>query len=129
MTQPYDPDTPVGAENVLQSLSDDMDIARVALRHARDAEVDASTEWKAARRRAILSADCPKVRRDECTVAERDAWVEDQCADEAQACEIAKAARQAAYDRLQTLRAQMSAQQSITKSVVESYRGTGRQSW
>ena len=33
MTMPYEPDTPVRAESVLQSLSDDVDVAH----HAREA--------------------------------------------------------------------------------------------
>src|SRR5215469_15069893 len=127
MTAYHDPDTPPGAERVLQSLSDDAEVARVALRKARDAEVDAQHAYKAAKRRALLSPECPKVRRDECTVAERDAWAEEQAAGEEIAYEVAKAARQAASDHLHTLRAQISAQQSITKSVGDYYRGTGRQ--
>lgn len=129
MTTYHDPDTPPGAEGILQSLSDDAEVARVKLRQARDAEVDAELAYKAAKRRAILSPDCPKVRRDECTVAERDAWVEEQAAVEEQVYEIAKAARQAASDHLHTLRAQISAQQSITRSVGDYYQGTGRQPW
>jgi hypothetical protein len=113
----------------LQSLSDDAEVARAELRRARDAEVEAQQAYKAALRRAILSPECPKVRRDHCTVAERDAWVEDQCAGEELAYALAKATRQAAADKAHTLRAQMSVQQSITKSVGDAYRGSGRQPW
>lgn len=125
----HDPETPPGAESVLTSLMKAMEQARRLLRAARDEEVATQHDWKAARRRATLSPDCPKVRRDHCTVAERDAWVEQQCADEELAYELAKAARQAASDHLNTLRAQVSAQQTVTKSVGDYYQGTGREPW
>ena len=121
----HDPQTPPGAEAALQSVSDGLETARRALAAARDEEVAALADYKAAKRRALLSAECPKVRRNECTVAERDAWVEDQCADEELAWMLARTARQAAADHHQTLREQGSIQQSISRSVGDSYRGTG----
>lgn len=119
----YDPQTPPGAEAALQAFSDALEEARDLLAAKRDAEVDALAALKAARRRALLSPDCPKVRRNECTVAERDAWAEDQAADEELAWMLARAARQAAADHLRTVGKQGGFQQSIGASVRDSYRG------
>ena len=132
MTSPYrghDPQTPPGAEAALASYVDALEHARKALADTRNAEVDARASRDAAKRRAILSPECPKVRRDQCTVAERDAWVEDRIADEDLAYEIAKAARQAAGDHLHTLGKQGSLAQSLSKSVMDSYRGQRGDGW
>lgn len=121
--QGHDPQTPPGAEAALQSFSDALEDARQALADKRDLEVDALAALKSAKRRALLSPDCPKVRRNEWTVAERDAWAEDQCADEELAWMLARAARQAASDHLRTVGKQGGFQQSIGASVRDSYRG------
>ena len=127
--QGHDPQTPPGAEAALQSFSEALEEAELALAEKRDLEVAAKAARDAAKRRALLSGECPKVRRDHCTVAERDAWVEDQIAGQQLAYELAKAARQGAYERLRTIGKQGSFQQSITKSVGDSYRGTGGERW
>ncbi len=125
--QGHDPQTPAGAEAALREFSERLEDARRRLETARNEEVAAEAGFRAARRRALLSPDCPKVRRNEWTVAERDAWVEDQCAGEELARDLAKAARQAAHDHLQTLRDQGSIAQSLSRSVADSYRtGGGR---
>lgn len=127
-----EPDTPPSAEATLQALSDQMDIARDGLREARNAEVEAEHAYRAAHRRALLSADCPKVGVFDgvrVTVAERDAWVAEQVASAELAWQIARATRQAASDNLNILKAQASVGQSISSSVREAYRGTGRQPW
>lgn len=137
MSSPYgghDPETPPGAEQALKEFSDSLEAARQALRMARDQEVTIEVAYKRAHRKALLSAECPKVRskRDDgsiVTVAERDAWVEDQCADEELALAIATANRQAARDLHDTLRTQGSLAQSLSKSVADSYRGTGGHKW
>lgn len=121
--QGYDPQTPPGAEAALQSFSDALEEARELLAEKRDLEVDALAALKAAKRGALLSDECPKVRRNECTVAERDAWAEEQCAEEEKAWMLAKAARQAAADHLRTVGKQGGFQQSIGASVRDSYRG------
>lgn len=129
---PYDPDTPVGAEAKLESYRDALDTAREELRKARDAEVDAKDARDAAKRRAQLSADCPKVGVFDgvrTTVAYQQAWIEEQVAAEERGYQVAKLARQAASDHLRTLGKQGGFQQSITASVREAYRGTGRPQW
>jgi hypothetical protein len=125
-----EPDTPPSAERTLQSLSDEMDVAREGLRAARDTEVEAEQAYRSALRKALLSDAIPKValRREDgsrVTVAERDAWAADRVADEELRWQIAKATRRAAADRLNILKTQTSVAQSIGASVRESYRGTG----
>lgn len=129
---PYEPDTPVTAEAKLESYRDALDDARQTLKNARDEELKAKAARDRARRRAQLSPKCPKagvfggVRT---TVAYQQAWIEEQITDEEQEYQVAKLARQAASDHLRTLGKQGNYQQSITSSVRESYRGTGRPSW
>jgi hypothetical protein len=126
--QGHDPQTPPGAEAALQSFSDALEDGRLALAAARDAELVAKNARDAAKRRWTLSEDCPRVARDAFTVAYRDAWVEEQIAGEQLAYDLARTARQAASEHLHTLREQGSIQQSISKSVGDSYRGT-RGTW
>lgn len=127
--QGNDPGTPVGAEVALQEFSDSLDAARVALEKARNEEVAAKHARDAARRRATLSEECPRVARDAFTVAYRDAWVDEQIVAEELDYDLARTARQAANEHLRTLREQGIIQQSITKSVSQSYgmsTGSGR---
>lgn len=124
--QGYDPQTPPGAEAALQSFSDALENARDLLAAARDAETDAEAEFRRAKRKWLLSPECPKVRRNEWTVAERDAWVEDKCADEELAWMLAVTRRKAASDHMQTVKTQGGLQQSIAGSVREQYRGAGQ---
>lgn len=125
----YDPDTPPGAEAKLETYRDALDEARDALRQARDEELEAEQARDTARRRAQLSPDCPKVGVFDgvrTTVAYQVAWIEDQIAEQEAEYRVKKLARQAASDHLRTLGKQGSFQQSLTKSVADSYRGTGR---
>ena len=131
MTMTREPDTPPSAEATLQDLSDQMDVARQGLREARNAEVAAELAYKSALRAAVLSEECPKVgtyteEGKRITVKDRDAWAESRVEDEELVWRIAKATRQAATDQLNILKAQASVGQSISSSVRESYRGTGR---
>jgi hypothetical protein len=116
--QGHDPQTPPGAEAALESFQDALEDVRKTLARLRDEEVQAKAARDAAHRRAILSPECPKVRRNEWTVAERDAWVDDKIA-----YDLARAARQAAADHLHTLGKQGGFQQSIAASVRTSYAG------
>lgn len=125
----YDPDTPPGAEAKLETYRDALDEARDALRKARDEELEAEQARDTARRRAQLSPDCPKVGVFDgvrTTVAYQVAWIEEQIAEQEAEYRVKKLARQAASDHLRTLGKQGSFQQSLTKSVADSYRGTGR---
>lgn len=128
------PDTPPGAEEELRRFSYDLEDARLKLRDARNHEVAKKHAYEGAKRTAILSAECPKVRRGRdgepsVTVDERNAWVARQCEPQEFDYEVAKVARQAAQDHLSTLRDQGSIQQSITKSINDGSRmpqGFGR---
>jgi hypothetical protein len=122
-------DTPPGAEAKLETYRDALDDAREKLRTARDAELEAEQDRDAARRRAQLSGECPKVGvfgGVRTTVAYQQAWIEDQIADQEAKYRLAKLARQAASDHLRTVGKQGSFQQSLTNSVRDAYRGTGR---
>lgn len=134
MTSPYrgqDPETPPGAEAALLEFSEALEAARQALKAARDAEVTAKDTFRAAKRKALLSPECPKAAGPNrtCTVAERDAWVDDQVANEEFEYELAKTARVEASEHLRTLSTQGSLAQTLSKSVAESYRGTGGHGW
>jgi len=123
----HNPEDPPGAEAALQALRDALEPARQALREAADAEVDAELIRDAARRKWMLSDECPKATGPgrTMTVAERNCWVEDRIAEEERAYRLAKAAREAAKAYLDVLGKQLSAQQSIGRSVAASYQGTG----
>lgn len=128
----HDPETPPGAEAGLASYRDDLGHARQMLREARDAELVAKSARDTARRRAQLSPDCPKVgvfNGVRTTVAYAQAWIEEQVGDLEDAYQAAKVARQAASDHLRTLGEQGSIQQSISKSVSDSYRGQRESGW
>ncbi len=127
----YDPATPPAAEAKLEAYSDALDGAVEALRLARDAEVDAEEDRDAAKRRAQLSPDCPPVgvfNGVRTTVAYQQAWIEDQIKDEQHEYKLKKLARQAASEHLKKLSKQGGFQQTVTSSVREAYRGTGRYS-
>ena len=128
-TSYHDPDTPPGAEAKLAAYSDQLDAARKMLREARDKELAAKEVRDARKRRAQFDPKCPKVGVFDgirTTAAYQTAWIEDQAAEEEHEYQLAKIARQAAYDHLDTLSKQGSIQQTVTKSVSDSYRGTGR---
>ena len=79
------PNTPPGAEAKLEAYSDALDDAMEKLRQARDDELSAKEDRDAAKRRAQLSPDCPKVGVFDgvrTTVAYQTAWIEDQIAEQ-----------------------------------------------
>lgn len=120
--------TPVGVESRLRHLVTDLTKAQLALAEARDAEVDAKHAHQAARRRAIFSPSCPKVARGGYTTADRDAWVEEQAAQQQRQYDLAVAAREAAQDHLRVVRDQAMVVMSISSSVRTAYNvaGSGR---
>lgn len=116
-----DPSSPVGAETALQAFMRELDTARERLEAASNDEVDAELARDAAKRRWLLTDDCQALR----TVAERKAWADARCETEERAFRVAKARREAARAALGVLGKQLSAQQSISRSVATSYQGTG----
>lgn len=117
--------TPVDCEQRLRVLVGEMTRAQLELARARDAEVDRKHEYEAAKRRAFLSADCPKPTRGGHTVADRDVWVDDRCADEQRAFDIATARREAAKDHLQVIRDQSMVVMSLLRSTMTAYQLAG----
>jgi hypothetical protein len=117
--------TPVECERKLRGLVTQMSQAQTELRKVRDAEVDKKHEYEAAKRRAFLSADCPKPTRGGFTVADREVYVDDACAEEQRAYDIATARREAAKDHLQTIRDQAMVVMSLLRSVSTAYALSG----
>jgi hypothetical protein len=111
----------VDVEQRLRQLGNDLSRAQITLAQARDDEVDAKHEYERARRRAMLSGKAPKVARGGYTTAERDAWVEEQCADLKFAADKATVIREAALDKLRVLLAQTEIARSLNASVRTAY--------
>lgn len=129
---PAEPQTPPEAEAVLQAYSDQLDEAVLKLQDARNAELEAEEARDAAKWAATLSPDCPKVGVFDgvrTTVAMQTAWVDDRTAAEERAFRLARARREAAEKYLSVVGKQMSALQSINRSVAASYQGTGGGRW
>lgn len=85
--------------------------AQQYLRKCRDEEVAAEQRLSVARAEAMVRA--PAVERGSTTVAERDAWVDRQTADERHKAKIAEAVRKSAEDNLRVTRDQASVVQSL----------------
>lgn len=117
--------TPIECERKLRALVTQMSQAQAELRQARDAEVDRRHEYEAAKRRAFLSAECPKPVRGGLTVADREVWVDDRCAEEQRAYDIATARREAAKDHLQTVRDTSMVVMALLRSVSTAYALSG----
>lgn len=117
--------TPVMAEKRLQFLDNEMTRAELDLRAARDKEVGLKHEWEAARRRAGFAEECPRVARGGATVDERKQWIDDQCADQQRAYDIAVAAREGALDHHRTVRDQAMVAMALLRSVSTAYNMSG----
>lgn len=123
--QPYEPLSPLDIEQKLRWLSTQLTQAQKALEKARDDEVSKRHALNAARRRAILSEDCPKVTRGGVTTAERDAWVDDRLPDLQLAYDLASAKRESAQDHLRVLREQAEITRSLGTFVRQAYELAG----
>lgn len=101
--------------------------AKKDLEEARNQEVKARKAYKSARRRVTLDPNRPKVTRGGWTTLERDAWIDSQPEVESAEddYEIAKAAREAAADQLDTLRSQSITIGSLAKLVQKIYDAVG----
>lgn len=99
----------------LNACHNDLAKAHRWLAEARDAEVTASEALRMATAAALTSEDCPRPKRGEngVTVADRDAWVDQQTTPERQAAQGAEAHRKAAEDYLRVVRDQASVVQSM----------------
>jgi hypothetical protein len=127
-TRQHDPETPAGAEAKLAAFGEELDKARQLLTVARDAEMTAKELRDEAWRKAMLSDECPKVgvfAGVRTTVAMQEAWVASQIAEQDWLLHRATLARKEAADKFRTIAAQASYWQTLTKSVANSYWGTG----
>ena len=124
----YEALSPVQVEQKLRHCVTELTRAERELRTARDAETEAEIHYKSVYRKAILSADCPKVVRGGTTTAERDAWVDQQCEGDWQALRIAQARREAAQDHLRVQRDIATAVQSVGALVRSAYSVAGQTS-
>lgn len=108
--------TPAQVQQRLYDVHQQMVQAASALARARTAEVEAERAFVMARSRAITSGDCPRPKRGEngVTVADRDAWVDQQVEDERFTLAVAEATRKAAEDNLRVTRDQASLVQSLS---------------
>ncbi|MFJ1539350.1 hypothetical protein ACIODS_12475 [Micromonospora chalcea] len=121
----YEAMTPVQVEHHLNRLRVEIPKAVIALREARRAEVRARAAFKAERRRAVLSPDCPKPSRDGHTVAYRDAWVEEQAQNSEWTYDVARVSREAAEDHVRGLRDESMVLMALGRSVNTAYQMAG----
>lgn len=107
--------TPSSVQQRLFDVHNHLAHAADALKAARDAEVKAEEKLTMARARVTLSEECPRPKRGEngVTVADRDAWVDQQIQAERFDHGVAEATRKAAEDRLRVVRDQASLVQSL----------------
>ena len=117
--------TPVAAERRLLTLDSEMTKAELALRRARDEEVEAKHTWEAAKRQASFSDQCPHVSRGGSTVDERKQWIEGQCADQQRTYDLKVAAREGAQDHHRTVRDQSMIALGLLRSVTTAYNMSG----
>lgn len=106
-------------------MSTQLTQAQKELSKARDDEVSKRHALNAARRRVILSDDCPKVSRGGMTTAERDAWVDDKLPELQLAYDLAVTKRESAQDHLRVLREQAEITRSLGTFVRQAYELAG----
>ncbi|MFI5891962.1 hypothetical protein ACIA5D_17815 [Actinoplanes sp. NPDC051513] len=117
--------TPVDAEKVMRWVLRAMHVAQQSLRDARDAEVTAKHEYEREKRKAFFDLDCPKPARGGHTVADRDAFIEQQTTADRERYELAQAATSAARDHLRTLNAQSVVMSALAKNVQQTFSVVG----
>lgn len=121
----YIPLNPVQVEQKLRQSVTDLTNAEKALAEARDAETNAELAYRSYYRKAVLSEECPKVTRGGVTVSERDAWVEERCAQWWEHYRLSQTRCQAAQDHVRTVRDVASTVQSIASLVRQAYSMAG----
>ena len=126
MSENYEPLSPIAVEAKLRGLVNMLTKTQLDLAEARDQEVDAEIAYKDAHRAAMLSPKAPQVARGGPTVADRDAWVDEQCAVVWAAYRRAQTNRAKAEDLLRITRDQGVLVASLSKSVDSAYRMAGR---
>ena len=121
-------ETPVSARARVLKYGGLLTQAEIALKRARDKELQTERAYRRAQTLAQLSRNAPKVERGGSTVADKKAWVDQAVEDDLFAFEAAKVERQAAFDHYQRVDKQASLAQSILKSIDAAFSwGTGRE--
>lgn len=118
--------TPVDIEREINRLKNATAGVYGDLRQARVDEIDAKHRLKRANVFAINRVDCPRVSRTGVTVADRDAWLYEQIADEEYAADMAEVSRKNAEDAVRELQLQASLTQTEARSVFQAYAVAGR---
>ena len=108
--------TPGQVQQRLYDVHQQMTMAARTVAAERNKEVAATEAYTMAKARATLSKDCPRPKRGEngVTVADRDAWVDQQVEAERFALAVAEATRKSAEDSLRVVRDQASLVQSLS---------------
>lgn len=122
----YESLSPVQVEQKLRQCVTELTKAEQELSQARDAEVEAEMAYRSVYRKTLLSDECPRVTRGGTTVTERDAWVEDQCAEQWQAYRLAQVRCQSAQDHVRTVRDVASTVQSLASLVRQAFSMAGQ---
>jgi hypothetical protein len=117
---------PVQVEQKLRQCVTDLYAAEKQLAEARDAETNAELAYRRYHRQHLLSDECPKVARGGFTVADRDAWVEEQCKEWWEHYRLSQTRCQAAQDHVRTVRDVTSSVQSIASLVRQAYSMAGQ---
>ena len=118
-------DTPASARDRIEKIGTELARASLALKRARDAEVEAEHTYEAQRRAWLLSTECPKVSRTGTTAAERDAWVDSRCDETYFKFRVATATREAAKDSLAVCQTQAMLAMALLRSVDTAYNMAG----
>jgi len=117
--------TPVESEQQISDLIKAAYDAQKTLADARDTETASEIEYKRAKAKTYHRGDCPKVTRGGYTVADKDAWIDEQVMDEWVALKIATTAREVAQDNLRVILAVSESARSLNASVRQAYSVAG----
>lgn len=118
MTEPL---TPVAIESKLRALVNAITIAQQELRTARLDEDSAHSEYMRAKITAAYSDECPKPKRGETTVGDREMWIDRETMNEGDAARHMTVLREIAVDALRARIAESQAVQSLNASVRQAY--------
>jgi hypothetical protein len=129
VTTPRTPITPAAFEAEMHDLDDRLESLRLQLVDARNCENDAKRDFEIAKVTAAMHPSCPRVRRGEVTVAERQAWIDEHILDKTLALQDAKHLRVIASEALRTAQKQVEVNQSIGASLRTSQSSYGNQSY
>lgn len=113
--------TPAQIEARLIALVSAITRSQTQLGQARDVEMEAEVALHKAEIRAAFDPDCPKVRRGEATVGDRDNWIDRQVLPEWESHRRAVTAREKAIDYVKAVSAELETVRSLGTSVRQAY--------